>query len=124
MNPNNHKDVASVDEGNIPGAIHEVMALKSLVNALKTNPAILPHVIGLANSLDIVQLSKGAFASDPNNNCKFMNLNLYRCLHSLSAHAYSHSTCSLRPNIRFYCSRSVNHCAQRSGKYESSIQEG
>ena len=77
MNPNNHKDVASVDEGNIPGAIHEVMALKSLVNALKTNPAILPHVIGLANSLDIVKLSKGAFASDPNNNCKFMNLNLY-----------------------------------------------
>jgi len=84
MNPNNHKDVASVDEGNIPCAIHEVMALKSLVNALKTNPAaILPHVIGLANSLDIVKLSKGAFASDPNNNCKFINLNLYRCLHSL-----------------------------------------
>jgi len=76
MNPNNHKDVASVDEGNIPGAIHEVMALKILVNALKTNPAILPHVIGLANSLDIVKLSQGAIASDPNNNCKHITLNL------------------------------------------------
>jgi hypothetical protein len=69
MNPssNNNETASSGDpQDNVPAAVHAVFALKSMAYAAKRNPTYLPHLIGIAQSIDVNELSNysmGSFTS-------------------------------------------------------------
>jgi hypothetical protein len=70
MNPssNNSNETASAGDpqDNVPAAVHAVLALKSMAYAAKRNPSYLPHLIGIATSIDVNELSNysmGSFTS-------------------------------------------------------------
>lgn len=67
LSSSNNESAAAVDpQDNVPAVVHAVFALKSMAYAAKSNSAYLPHLIGIAQSIDVNELSNysmGSFTS-------------------------------------------------------------
>lgn len=73
-------------EDNIPASMHVIMAIKSLAHAAKDNPSVVPHIIGIAKGLDVMNLLPPLLPSTtPDNDGMFISPKHYAILCSFAS---------------------------------------